>query len=369
MAQWIDFRALRAQLKIADVLAHHGVSMKVKGDQATGFCPLPGHEDRKSPSFSANYRKNCFHCFGCGAKGNAVDLEILLMGLDPADPKSARVAGLKLAERFGLDVTGEKRTGREVERDGKQFAERPCKESTTAGKPPKSIAAKSDPTVESDDDEPVSANGRVNPPLGFKLQNLDPSHPYLLGRGLNAETIEHFGLGFCSKGMLKDRIAIPLHNEGSELIGYAGRVVDDAAITADNPRYLLPGRRERDGKVIEFRKSRVLYNAHRIEAPVDSLVIVEGFASVWWLWQHGISNAVALLGSSVSEWQIAAVCKLVTERARLFVLPDGDAAGVQLAHTLIPRLAARRWCTWVNLLADEQPTDLDGEVLATLLSP
>ncbi|MDZ4779642.1 MAG: CHC2 zinc finger domain-containing protein [Planctomycetia bacterium] len=367
MAQWIDFRALRAQLKIADVLAHHGVVMKVKGDQSSGFCPLPGHEDRKSPSFSAHYRKNCFHCFGCGAKGNAVDLEILLMGLDPADPKSARAAGLKLAERFGLNVTGEKRTGEEVKRDGKRYAKRPGNESVTAGQPPKSIAVTVDPIIEPDD-EAVSMAAQVNPPLGFTLQNLDPSHAYLLGRGLNAETIEHFGLGFCGKGMLKDRIAIPLHNEAGDLIGYAGRAVDDASITADNPRYLLPGRRERDGKLIEFRKSRVLYNAHRIEDLVDSLVVVEGFASVWWLWQHGIQNVVALIGSSASEWQIAAICKLVTERARLFVLPDGDAAGVQLAHTLIPHLAARRWCTWVKLLADEQPTDLDGEMLAALLS-
>jgi hypothetical protein len=71
------------------------------------------------------------------------------------------------------------------------------------------------------------------------------------------------------------------------LVGYAGRVVDDAAITEDNPRYRFPGARERDGKVFEFRKTLFLYNGFQLKAPIDDLIVVEGFTGVWWLHQNG----------------------------------------------------------------------------------
>ena len=54
-------------------------------------------------------------------------------------------------------------------------------------------------------------------------------------------------------------------------------------ITEDNPRYRFPGKRERDGKLFEFRKTLFLYNGFRIKAPVDDLIVVEGFTGVWWL--------------------------------------------------------------------------------------
>ena len=52
----------------------------------------------------------------------------------------------------------------------------------------------------------------VNAPLDFSLKNLDPDHPYLSGRGFTKETIEKFELGFCSRGLMKDRVAIPLRD-------------------------------------------------------------------------------------------------------------------------------------------------------------
>ncbi len=110
----------------------------------------------------------------------------------------------------------------------------------------KKAVAKKPEKTEPKDDLPVV----VNPPLGFELKDLDAEHPYLLSRGFTPETIEHFGLGFCSRGLLKDRVAIPLHDMAGALVGYAGRVVDDSLITEDNPRYRFPGERERDGKVL-----------------------------------------------------------------------------------------------------------------------
>ena len=95
MGTWIDFKELRATLKIADVLKHHGVELKVKGDHATGFCPLKSHQgNRRSPSFSVHLARGIWQCFGCGAKGNALDLFCRLQGLNPDDPQQFRQAAL-----------------------------------------------------------------------------------------------------------------------------------------------------------------------------------------------------------------------------------------------------------------------------------
>src|SRR5205814_99745 len=88
--------------------------------------------------------------------------------------------------------------------------------------------------------------------FGCGAKSNEANHPYLIGRGFNAETIKYFGLGFCSRGMMKDRIAIPIHDPGGRLVGYAGRLVDNEMIDEEHPRYLFPGSRNRDGVVHEF---------------------------------------------------------------------------------------------------------------------
>ncbi len=140
-------------------------------------------------------------------------------------------------------------------------------------------------------------------PLDFELKELDAEHPYLKDRGFTQATIDHFGLGFCSRGMLKNRIAVPLHDHAGKLVGYAGRVVDDSKINEDNPRYRFPGSRERDGKIFEIRKTLFLYNGFRIKTPVNDLIVVMGFTSVWWLYQKQLPNVVGVMDSDYSERQ------------------------------------------------------------------
>ena len=189
-----------------------------------------------------------------------------MQGVDPKDGTALREVALNLQQRFCPEPAS-----------GPGKAEDPA--------PPKRTEPK--------DKGPVV----VNAPLDFELKGLDAEHPYLLNRGFTPETIERFGLGYCGRGLLKSRIAIPLYDAGGKLIGYAGRVVDDSAITEDNPRYRFPGERKRDGTVFEFRKTLFLYNGYRIPAPVDDLIVTEGFTGVWWLDQHGFPSVVATMGA------------------------------------------------------------------------
>jgi DNA primase len=334
MSTWIDFKALRASLDFEQVLQHYGVEVKRKGTQHLGFCPLPNHGGKKnSQSFSANLDRGIFQCFGCGAKGNVIDFAAYMEKLDPQDGRELRKAALILRDRFAPESAVSKTRN-----------------------PKAGIKAKPLPAEAAHTELPVL----INQPLDFELKDLDAEHPYLLSRGFTLETIVYFGLGFCSRGLLKNRVVIPLHDHDCKLIGYAGRVVDDDLINEENPRYKFPGKRERGGKHHEFRKTLFLYNGFRIKAPVDDLVVVEGFPSVWWLTQNGLPNVVATMGADCSERQAELIASLVKPVGRVWMATDGDKAGDRHAQSLLMQIAPVRSVRWIKLEADTQPTDYDG---------
>ncbi len=344
MSAWIDFKSLRNRLDFEQVLEHFGVEVKRRGDQHLGYCPLPNHNGKKnSPSFSAHLVRGIFQCFGCGAKGNILEFACLMSNVDAKDGAAFRGVALELQKRF----CPEKGSAVDVPRPGRKEAA-PRTHKTHAEPPP----------------APKSV---INPPLDFELKGLDSKHPYLLGRGFSPETITHFGLGFCSRGMLKDRIAIALHDDKARLIGYAGRLVDDAAIDEENPRYRFPGERKRDGTTLEFRKSHFLYNGNRIKGPVDELIVVEGFTSVWWCHQNGLPNVVSTMGADCSEVQAKLIADLVKPGGRVWVIPDGNDAGERLAQTVLLRVAPFRFVRWAQLNDNQQPTDISGEELMARL--
>lgn len=335
---WIDFKALRAKLDFAQVLEHYGVTIKRAGKQYHGFCPLPNHNGkRNSPSFSANLERGIFQCFGCGAKGNVLEFAALMENVDPKDGQALRKFAATVQARFCPEL-----------------GSNPLDATTQPAAKPKPVA-KTEPEL------PVI----VNAPLDFELQGLDAAHPYLLGRGFTPETIQRFGLGYCSRGLLKSRVAIPLHDASGALVGYGGRVVDDSTITEDNPRYRFPGERKRDGKIFEFRKTLFLYNGYRLKAPVDDLIVVEGFTSVWWLDQNGQSDVVATMGADCSERQAELIVAMVKPGGHVWIAPDGDAAGERHAQTLLARISPHRLVRWVKMAEGKQPTDLSREQLNT----
>jgi len=335
MTAWIDFKELRAQLEFKAVLSHYGIEVKQKGSQHHGFCPLPNHKgQRNSPSFSANLERGIFQCFGCGAKGNVLDFAVLMSNVDLHDRAGFRRVAIDLQKRFCP-----------------QAATPPAKPSEKTEKP-----AQAQP--------PGNALRIINAPLDFELKGLNQAHPYLLNRGLETKTIQHFGLGVCSRGMLKERVAIPLVDAKGRLIGYAGRVIDDSSVDEDNPRYRFPAVRQRDGKTYEFRKSLFLYNGFRFKEPLDDLIVVEGFPSVWWLHQNGFPHVVATMGSSCSDRQAELIVSSVTANGHVWLLPDGDEAGTRFAQSLLPVVAPQRFVRWVRLGNDKQPTDLNQEELA-----
>lgn len=368
---WVDFRHVRESVDFGEVLEAYGVPLKLRGDQHHGFCPLPTHDGQKrSPSFSAHLGKKAFQCFGCGSKGNAIDFVALMEGLNPDDPLDIREAALLIQERF-LNEEAKPPTvpsGRATPQappNAERNRYRPRRPSRP--KPDPSPAQQSEPsTSEAQSDNRPRV---INAPLDFELKSLDPNHPYLQERGLTPETIRTFSLGYCNRGLMAGRIAIPLRNTEGYLIGYAGRLVDDSLIGETNPKYRLPGSRERDGTVYEFSKGKFLFNGNRIEAPASDLIVVEGFFAVFHLHQCGFTNAVALMGSSCSPEQAELIVNLTKPGGRVWIIPDGDEAGFRFAESVLVQVAPHRFVRWITLDADKDPNDYPQAELAELIGP
>lgn len=320
-----DFGILKARIGMKDLLEHYGLldHMKARGAQLSGRCPF--HEDAK-PSLSVNLDKNAWHCFACGKKGNILDFAKEKEGLG-----SIREAALWLTHTF---ETGDDKAPR-----GKR---RPLVEEGR--------------TVQRHDGVPSDGQG-VNPPLTFTLQNLDPAHPYLKSR-LGRAAVDHFGLGFCSRGSMAGRVVVPIHNEEGELVAYAGRWPDDGSASEEGKYRLPPG----------FVKSAVLFNLNRQEGSTDHLIVVEGFFSVFRLWEAGFKNAVALMGSSMSDRQEELLLRQVGSSGRVSVFLDDDEAGRAGSREVVARLLGRTFVKQVLYSVGSQPDELSNDQLREMLS-
>ncbi len=357
--QWIDFKRLKESLDFCEVLEHYGVTFKAKGEQATARCPLPTHPgDGKSPSFSAQLRKGIWQCFapGCKARGNVLDFAVRMEGLSPENHQDVHRVAVMLWQRFGheADDATAKPAGSS---NSSPKRDRPRTRGGSNG------METPDSSIQESKADPPASGAAVNQPLDFRLKDLDAKHPYLRERGYLPQTIKRFGLGFCSRGMLKGRIAIPIHNQADRLVGYAGRLVDEGRVTKANPKYKFPSPRERHGVIHEFHKSKLLYNANRVLTPSMSLIVVEGFASVWWLYQWGFKDVVALMGCDCSPEQAKVIASKASLDGQVLVMPDGNEAGRRCALSVFEAVGAERAVRWVRLDDDQQPTDCTDEEL------
>lgn len=85
MSSWINFKELRQKLKLEAVLKFYGVTLNRKGtsDQYVGECPLPQHTGKRGNTFSANYTRHMWQCFGCRESGGAIDFAVLVVVQHP----------------------------------------------------------------------------------------------------------------------------------------------------------------------------------------------------------------------------------------------------------------------------------------------
>jgi len=297
-SKYVDFKAVKAAITMEGVLEHYGLLDKFKrgGDSLSGPCPI--HKGSNPTQFRISTSKNVWNCFSeCKHGGNTLDF------IAEMDDVSILAAANKAIEWFHLDP--EEMSGDSNPEAGE------TSEPSRNGEAPKPKPA-SRPA-------PVQENGAPNKPLQFRLDKLEREHPYLIkDRGLTLETIVDFGVGFCAKGMMTGRIAIPINNVEGKVVAYAGRFIGEPS--EDTPKYKLPP---------GFRKSQELFNLDRaIKEPADKpLVIVEGFFDCMKIHQNGWRKVVALMGSTMSAAQEKLLRQHTTGQSHVIVMLDENEAG------------------------------------------
>lgn len=330
--KFVDFRAVKAAITMEQLLGHYQIldQFKRTGDSLNGPCPI--HKGSNPTQFRVSTTKNIWNCFSdCEHGGNTLDF------ITKMEKCSIHAAALKAIEWFNLDPEAMSAS------DDKAEPTEPRK-AAPAPKPTTKPAANEDSL--GDGGRP---QGLPNAPLKFRLDKLERTHPYLTEqRGLTPETIVDFGIGFCAKGMMADRIAIPIHNAKGEVVAYAGRFPGEPG--EDTPKYKLPP---------GFRKSQELFNLDRASKEPGALVIVEGFFDAMKLHQHGCRKVVALMGSTLSTAQEELIRQHTSSLSHVIVMLDENDAGKAGREDIACRLS--KFC-FVRVHQFDQP-DIEPEHL------
>jgi DNA primase len=336
-SSFVDFKAVKSAITMEQVLEHYGILDQFKRgtDSLSGPCPI--HKGSNPTQFRVSLSKNVWNCFSeCKHGGNVLDF------IARMDDVSIHAAALKAIVWFNLDPEA-------MSADSNQ-------EAAESGEAPKTEEAPQLKPVTRP--TPVAENVAPNKPLKFRLDKLERGHPYLAERGLTLETIIDFGIGYCAKGMMAERIAIPIQNASGEVVAYAGRYIGEAP--EDTPKYKLPQ---------GFRKSLELFNIDRaIKEPADQpLVIVEGFFGCMKLHQFGCRKVVALMGSTLSATQEELIRQHTDRNSQVIIMLNEDEAGRAGREDVAVRLAKFVFVKVHAFAKDgQQPDDMTAEEVKEL---
>lgn len=291
-----------------DLLALVGQAVKLRkqGSAFVGLCPF--HAER-SPSFQVVPNRGFYHCFGCGKHGDAFAwlMEREGMTFPEALEQLARAAGIDLPqrrERPAAEVDLETRLRSALEA-AQAFYERQLE---------RHEAARAYLRQRGYEGPFVAEAG-----FGVAPDGWDPLVTHLRGLNFSAELLEQAGLASRSErgtqiDFLRNRLTIPIHDGRGRLVAFGGRVLGDG-----QPKYL----NTRD--TVLFHKGETLFGFHRAKGAMkEGALVVEGYFDVLQLHQHGIHQAVAPLGTALTEDHLRALGRFTR---RVILCFDGDAAG------------------------------------------
>jgi DNA primase len=308
---------IRHSVDIVEVISEY-VQLKKQGRNYFGLCPFHGES---TPSFSVSPDKQIYHCFGCGAGGNAITFLTNLEGISFFDAVN------KLGEKANISL--------------KEY----------------------EPSSSS---EPISTNvtsmleahtylAKYYHHLLLHTEEGKEALQYLLNRGFTREVIEKFGIGYSLErwdavtnilqrrgyslslmeeaGLVirreqdgnyfdrfRNRIMFPIHNLQGKVVAFSGRSLGE-----DTPKYL------NSPETTIFTKGKILYNYHHSRAHMrkkQRAILLEGYADVIAAYEAGYEETIATMGTALTEEQAKTIRRTVDQ---VIISFDGDKAGVSAA--------------------------------------
>ncbi len=318
---------VKQAVDIVEVISAH-TDLRRQGARWVGLCPF--HEER-TPSFSVDAQEKLYHCFGCGVGGDTIKFVEEREGLGFADAVEL------LADRYGVELEREKEDPRA---EAKRAQRRRLEELLARG-------ATFYSSFLWDSDEAGKAR------------------EYLAGRGLGEEVLRTFGVGYAPSAWdqlllrgqragfkieelrgvglvqrgrsggeydrFRERIMFPIRDRRGRVLGFGGR----AMRSDQGAKYVNTAETD------FFHKSQMLYGidvAKNAIAKAGRAVVVEGYTDVLGLHQAGVEEAVGVMGTSITDEQVAALSGMVEE---VVLALDADSAG-QEAMLRAQRVAAGR---------------------------
>ena len=329
---WVDYKEIKSTVTMEMVLKHYGVFealQKVEGKNALGCCPI--HKGTDPHQFSVCLTRNIWRCFGsCNTGGNVLDFIRMIEGDIPI-----RNAAL-LLKRLFLDSGESPPIQEEAQTETKNDRQEPV-----------ATEEKMDPPKE-----------EVNPPLPFTLKSLHMDHPFFAENGISQETATYFGMGFCKKGLLKDRIVIPIHDHQGRLVAYCGRSINDEQAELEG-KYKMPK---------GFVRSALVFNLHRLKIDEAPLLVVEDFISALKAHQGGFQKVVALMGSNIGKGQEEAIIAHTGSAGRLILLFGASEYSQKCADECLDLFSGRLFVKKIDIAPyAETSCQLTAEQFRTLI--
>ena len=291
-----------------DLLALVGSAVKLRkqGSAHVGLCPF--HAER-SPSFQVVANRGFYHCFGCGKHGDAFAwlMEREGMTFPEALEQLARAAGIDLPQR-------RERPSAEVDLETRMRSALDAAQAFFEAQLTRHEGARTY----------LRDRGYEGPFLaeagfGMAPDAWDALVNHLRGLNFSGELLEQAGLASRSErgtqvDFLRNRLTIPIHDARGRVVAFGGRIMGEG-----QPKYL----NTRDTPL--FHKGGTLFGFHRAKGAMkDGALVVEGYFDVLQLHQHGIHQAVAPLGTALTDEHLKALGRFTR---RVILCFDGDAAG------------------------------------------
>ncbi|UNK39107.1 DNA primase [Shinella sp. H4-D48] len=355
---------IRDRVPISDVIGRRVTWDRKKTNVSRGdywaCCPFHGE---KSPSFHCEDRKGRYHCFGCGVSGDHFRFLTDLDGLSfpEAVQQIADLAGVAMPQPDPQAEQREKeRMGLvEVMEMATRFFEDQLQ--TPAGAKARAYLR----------DRGLTGRTIETFRLGYAPESRNALKEHLARKGVPKEAMEACGLVVhgpdipVSYDRFRDRIMFPIHSVREKVIAFGGR-----AMSPDAPaKYLNSNETEL------FHKGSVLYNHSRArkaaqgagragsaaqdDRATGTIIAVEGYMDVIALYQAGIENAVAPLGTALTENQLDLLWRMTPEPVLCF---DGDGAGIRAANRAadlaLPLIKPERTVRFALLPDGKDPDDL-----------
>jgi len=341
---------LLSRVDVVEVVGRH-VELKKAGINHKGLCPFHGE---KSPSFIVSPSRQTYHCFGCGAHGDAIRFLTEHHGMGFMD------AVRDLAQQVGLAVPESTATPEDKARDAAERAQRATLSEVLA---------------------------KAAEHYRGALKASPRAVAYLKKRGLTGQVAASFGLGYAPEGWrtlagvfpdyadpllaesglvitsggeadgggeekrydrFRDRIMFPIRSVRGEVIGFGGRVLD-----VGEPKYL------NSPETPVFHKGQELYGLYEARQGLRAkgyALVVEGYMDVVALAQWGFPNAVATLGTACTDEHVTKLFRFTDTVVFSF---DGDAAGRRAAgralEAALPHATDTRSVRFLFLPAEHDP--------------